>query len=87
MRSEPVGFRGSDHGLAEPARRLRPSVSMMRVLRALLGDEDGQDLAEYAIALAIIALGTAMLAAAIGTDVQTLWSNAQPAIKTVVDSE
>jgi Flp pilus assembly pilin Flp len=61
--------------------------SMTRLLRSLLADDRAQDLAEYGIALAIIAIGVAAISVAIGTDVQTLWSNAQPDIRNVIDSE
>lgn len=56
-------------------------------LRELIREDDGQDLAEYGIALAVIALGTILLALAIGTDVQSLWSNAQPKLRSVIDAE
>jgi Flp pilus assembly pilin Flp len=52
------------------------------VLRIIRNDE-GQDLAEYGIALAIIAIGAILIAFAIGTDVQTLWSNSQGTIHLV----
>jgi Flp pilus assembly pilin Flp len=57
------------------------------LLPTLVRRDDGQNLAEYAIALAIIGVAAGMLAVAIGGDVTTLWSNAQPAIQTVVDAE
>ena len=50
---------------------------MMNLVKKLVRDESGQDLAEYGIALAVIAIGAAAIAVAIGTDVQSLWSNAQ----------
>ena len=53
---------------------------MFDILESLLRDEAAQDLAEYGIALAIIAVGTALIALAIGADVSTLWSNAQSGI-------
>ena len=56
-------------------------------MRALLRGDDGQDLAEYGIALAVIALGVALIAGSIGTDVETLWSNAQPVLQTVINAE
>ena len=59
----------------------------MRILKALLESESGQDLAEYAIALGIVAVFVAAIAIAIGGEVNTLWSNAQPAIQSVVDGE
>ncbi len=59
----------------------------MRIIRALVGDDRAQDLAEYAIAMAVIAAVVVMIANAIGTDVTTLWSTTQPKIKTVIDAE
>jgi Flp pilus assembly pilin Flp len=56
----------------------------MEPLKRLLADESGQDLAEYGIALAIVAVGTGLIAIAIGTDVETLWTNGQTAISEVL---
>ena len=50
---------------------------MMTLVMKLVHDEAGQDLAEYGIALAVIAVGAGAIALAVGTDVQSLWSNAQ----------
>ncbi len=50
---------------------------MLKLVTKLVRDEAGQDLAEYGIALAVIAVGAALIAVFIGTDVKTLWSNAQ----------
>ena len=50
---------------------------MFKLFSKLVREESGQDLAEYGIALAVIAIGAAAIAVAIGTDVQTLWANAQ----------
>lgn len=55
----------------------------MTTLRSLWNDETGQDLAEYGIALAVIAIGAAAIATAIGADVRTLWDNAHEAIHAV----
>jgi Flp pilus assembly pilin Flp len=55
---------------------------MFGVLKKLVRDEAGQDLAEYGIALAVIAGGLGLIAVAIAGDVQTLWSNAQTEINT-----
>ena len=52
----------------------------MRLFRKLLGDEGGQDLAEYGIALAIIGLGAGIAAVAMASDVSTLWSIAASVI-------
>jgi Flp pilus assembly pilin Flp len=60
---------------------------MLSVLKKLVRDEAGQDLAEYGIALAVIAVGAAAIAVAIGTDVNTLWKNAQSQINSAVNAE
>ena len=60
---------------------------MFGLLKRLVRDESGQDLAEYGIALAVIAIGAAAIAIAIGTDVQSLWSNAESVIQSAVDAE
>lgn len=54
---------------------------MKTILEKLWADESGQDLAEYGIALAVIAVGAAAAAVAIAGDVGTLWSNAKTAIE------
>jgi Flp pilus assembly pilin Flp len=60
---------------------------MFTLLMKLVREDGGQDLAEYGIALAVIAIGAGAIAVAIGTDVQTLWSNAQTAIQSAVTGE
>lgn len=60
---------------------------MLSTLKNLVRDESGQDLAEYGIALAVIAVGAAAIAVAIGADVNTLWSNAQDDISSAVAAE
>lgn len=57
---------------------------MLSLVQRLIADEAGQDLAEYGIALAIIALGAGSAAVVISTDVNSLWSNAQSALDTAV---
>jgi Flp pilus assembly pilin Flp len=57
---------------------------MMTLLKALFHDESGQDLAEYGIALSIIAGTVAVIALAISDNVNGLWSNAQGDLATVV---
>lgn len=59
-----------------PERRM----NMLALLKKLVREESAQDLAEYGIALAVIAAGAAAIAVAIGSDVETLWSNAQSVI-------
>lgn len=57
------------------------------MLRRLIGDERAQDLAEYAMALAVIAAAVGLIAASIGTDVNSLWSQNEPKLQNVVNSE
>ena len=53
---------------------------MMRFLRKLWKDEAAQDLAEYGIALAVIAAGAGAVALAIAGNVNTLWTTASAII-------
>lgn len=53
---------------------------MRKLWWRLRENETGQDLAEYGIALAVIAVGTGLISLAIAGDVSTLWTNAQTAI-------
>ena len=55
---------------------------MVNLVKKLVREESGQDLAEYGIALAVIAAGAAAIAVAISGDVQKLWSKAQGPINT-----
>ena len=57
---------------------------MSTLLYNLISEESGQDLAEYGIALAVVAAGAGLIAVAIAGDVNTLWANAQSAIASVV---
>ncbi len=57
---------------------------MLKLMKSLIREESGQDLAEYGIALAIIAVGAGAVAVAIAGDVNSLWSNAQAAIAAAV---
>jgi len=51
-----------------------------RLIARLIRDEGGQDFAEYGIALAIVGTVAGLVALAIHTDVNTLWTNAQTII-------
>jgi len=53
---------------------------MLSVLKRLIRDEGAQDLAEYGIALAVIAGFIGLIAIAIAGQVNTLWSNGQSVI-------
>jgi Flp pilus assembly pilin Flp len=55
-----------------------------KLLRRLTQNDSAQDLAEYGIALAVIAAGTGLIALAIAGNVSTLWGNAQSVIASVV---
>ena len=57
---------------------------MFNLINKLVKDESGQDLAEYGIALAVIAVAAATAAGLIATDVGSLWTRAQTAIAGVV---
>jgi Flp pilus assembly pilin Flp len=57
---------------------------MINFLKKVIKRESGQDLAEYGIALAVIAVGAGAIAVAIAGNVQTLWANAQAAIQAAV---
>jgi Flp pilus assembly pilin Flp len=60
---------------------------MRRLLERMFREEEGQDLAEYGIALALVAGFVVVVAMAIAGNVQTLWSNAQSTVQQVVDNE
>jgi pilus assembly protein Flp/PilA len=57
---------------------------MMNLIKKLVKDESGQDLAEYGIALAVVAVAAATAAIAIKGNVTTLWANGSNAISTAV---
>lgn len=59
-------------------------AEMLKALRKLARDKAGQDLAEYGIALAVIAVGAAAAAVAIAGNVQTLWTTASAIIASAV---
>ena len=50
-------------------------MQMVKLVKKLMADDAGQDLAEYGIALAVIGALAAGAAVAIATDVNTLWSD------------
>ena len=57
---------------------------MINLLKKLIHDESGQDLAEYGIALAVIGALAATAALLIATDVNALWSKASVVIHSAV---
>jgi Flp pilus assembly pilin Flp len=58
---------------------------MLTMLTRLVRDESGQDLAEYGIALAVIAGIVVLIAVAVGQDVQALWQRGEDAVSQPVD--
>lgn len=48
----------------------------MTFLKNFLNDEQGQDMVEYTLILAFVALGIAASYQAMKTDVTTIWTNA-----------
>ncbi len=57
---------------------------MVAFIKNLVKDTKGQDLAEYGIALAVIAVGAAAVAVTIAGDVETLWTQASTAISAAI---
>ena len=57
---------------------------MINLIKKLVTDDSAQDLAEYGIALAVIAVAVGGIAVAIKGDVNSLWSSAQAAIHAAV---
>lgn len=61
-------------------RRARQDGATASRWRRLLVSDDGQDLAEYGIALAVIGVAASVAAVAIAADVGTLWNTASSII-------
>ena len=57
---------------------------MRDLFSKLIAEESAQDLAEYGIALAVIAAAVGGIALAVKGDINTLWTNAQSAIHSAV---
>ena len=74
-RAERSETRGSELG-ADPGKE----ETMMELMKKLVADDAGQDLAEYGIALAVIGTIAAAAAIVIAQDVGTLWSRANSVI-------
>jgi len=53
---------------------------MLNLITKLVKDESGQDLAEYGIALAVVAVAAASIAVAMKTDITKLWSSGSQAV-------
>ncbi len=57
----------------------------MRALQSLLKDDRGTALAEYALVLALIALGSMMAMAGVALACSTTWTNSSNALQTYVN--
>ena len=60
---------------------------MLALVKRLMREEQGQDLAEYGIAMAVIAVGAGLAATVIAGNVETLWNNAQAIIAQIIGLE
>jgi len=50
---------------------------MLNLIKKLVKDESGQDVAEYAIALAIVAVAAAAVGTSMKSTLSTVWTTAQ----------
>jgi Flp pilus assembly pilin Flp len=57
---------------------------MIDLLKQLARNESGQDLAEYGIALSVIAVGVIVAAQTIASNVNLLWENPQTTLEDTV---
>jgi len=53
---------------------------MTTTLKKMLREQSGQDLAEYGIALAVVAVGAAAAAMMVASDTKSLWTRALQAL-------
>jgi len=56
---------------------------VLNLISKLVKDESGQDLAEYAIALAVIAVGVGLVVSTLGNTVKGMWTNANSQLTTI----
>ena len=59
---------------------------MINLLKKLVREESGQDLAEYGIALAVIAAGVASVVLALSGEIAQLWGTAAKEIRQALAS-
>ena len=62
--------------LADAKATIRRREPMMNAATRLLRDENGQDIAEYGLAIAVVALLAVTASIAISANVRTLWTRA-----------
>lgn len=71
-----AGAAGRDVGTFNLGETPEGRENMLTIMKKLVRDESGQDLAEYAIALAVITLAVIAAVQLVGTRVTTLWNQA-----------
>jgi Flp pilus assembly pilin Flp len=49
---------------------------MLNLVKRIVADESGQDLVEYTLILAFVALAAAALMTTMGTNINTIWTSA-----------
>jgi Flp pilus assembly pilin Flp len=57
---------------------------VFNLISKLMKDQSGQDLAEYGIALGVIAVGVGALVVALGGSVEAIWTSANTTISGLV---
>jgi Flp pilus assembly pilin Flp len=57
---------------------------MLNLITKLVKDESGQDLAEYGIALAVVAVAAATVAVSMKANITSLWSAGSSAVATAL---
>jgi pilus assembly protein Flp/PilA len=64
------------------ANTMKGTKKMKNLIKRLWKEEEGQDLIEYALLVALIALGAAAVFPTIGTTINTIFTNANACIST-----
>jgi Flp pilus assembly pilin Flp len=60
---------------------------MKNLLRSLLSEDKGQDLIEYTLLIAFVALASAALFLSTGSNVNEIWSSANSILTTAADGD
>jgi Flp pilus assembly pilin Flp len=59
-------------------------TELFKTIRGFWSDENGQDLIEYTLLMAFVALGSAALFTTTGVSVSKIWSSSNSALSTAV---
>jgi len=59
---------------------------MLNVMKRLLRDEQGQDLIEYTLLMAFVALASAALFISSGTSISSIWSTSNEQLSTAAST-